>query len=316
MPIVTGPGEAQSSEAPSNVVSLFGKDRQRSEPAVVNPDHPSVDKSEPIATTPRDAVDDIFARLRESSVSKTSEGTVVKPRAAEKEEVRKKSKPVVAAVRNDAAFAQRDEALAPIVTSMARKLKRVLADEENEALEYLRGKKPVITIEKMYGDASVQVAKYVDAIIDDILKAARAGSESVPGKSHKITKSDVVAVMHESVERLLVAPLRDKLATALALHSSDKAEAAKAVRGVYRQWKSTNIDEHIDDVACLAYSRGMYVTFAPGTQLCWMVDPNGPACADAEDNSLAGCVVLGDEFPTGHTQPLAHAGCRCLLAPM
>ncbi len=318
-PIVTGSGAAQSSEAPSNVVSLFGKDRQRPEPAVVNPDHPSVDKSapsEPTATTPRDAVDDIFARLRESSVSKSSEGTVVKPRAAEKEAVRKKSKPVVAAVRDDAAFAQRDEALAPIVTSMARKLKRVLADEENEALEYLRGKKPVIAIEKMYGDANVQVAKYVDAIMDDILKAARAGSESVPGKAHKINKSDVTAVVNESVERLLVAPLRDKLATALALHSSDKAEAAKAVRGVYRQWKSTNIDEHIDDVACLAYSRGMYVTFAPGTQLCWMVDPNGPACADAEDNSLAGCVVLGDEFPTGHTQPLAHAGCRCLLAPM
>ncbi|MFM7094748.1 MAG: hypothetical protein ACKOYL_09380, partial [Actinomycetota bacterium] len=76
------------------------------------------------------------------------------------------------------------------------------------------------------------------------------------------------------------------------------------------------IDEHIDDVACLAYSRGMYVTFAPGTQVCWMVDPNGPACADAEDNSLAGCVVLGNEFPTGHAEPLAHAGCRCLLAPL
>ena len=318
-PTVASPGATQSDEAPSNVVSLFGKDRQRPEPVVVNPDHPSVDKSaasESIAAPPRDAVDDIFARLRESSVSKPSEGTVVKARAADKEEGEKKSKPVVAAVRNDAAFSQRDEALAPIVTSMARKLKRVLADEENESLEYLRGKKPVIAIEKMYGDANVQVAKYVDAIIDDVLKSARAGSASVPGGSRKINKSDVMAVMNESVERLLVAPLRDKLATALALHSSDKTEAAKAVRGVYRQWKSTNIDEHIDDVACLAYSRGMYVTFAPDTQLCWMVDPNGPACADAEDNSLAGCVVLGDEFPTGHTQPLAHAGCRCLLAPM
>lgn len=328
-PSVVTPSAAQTNEAPSNVVSLFGKDRQRPEPIAVNPEHPSVDKSTPTETPvmpPRDAVDDIFARLRESSMSKPSEGTVVKPRMADKEADKEsapgtevaptKSKPVVAAVRNDAAFEQRDEALAAIVTSMARKLKRVLADEENEALEYLRGKKPTITIEKMYGDASVQVAKYVGAIMDDILKSARAGSASVPGVTHKISKADVAAVMNESIERLLVAPLRDKLTTALALHASDKAEAAKAVRGVYRQWKSTNIDENIDDVACLAYSRGMYVTFAPGTQVCWMVDPNGPACADAEDNSLAGCVVLGDEFPTGHTQPLAHAGCRCLLAPM
>jgi DivIVA domain-containing protein len=324
--VVVDEAPAAPAEAPSNVVSLFGKDRQRTEPVTVNPDHPSVEKPVSVIeapTPPRDAVDDIFARLRASSMSKPTEGTVVVARADKSESTEKTQqpkkaapKPVVAAVRDEAAFAHRDEVLAPLVTAMARKLKRVLADEENEALEYLRGKKPVITLEKMYGDSAVHVAKYMDAIFTDVLSAAQSGAAVVTDAKRKITKNDIREVMTESVERLLVGPLREKLSTVLALHASDKDEVAKAVRGVYRQWKSTNIDEHIDDVACLAYSRGMYVTFAPGTQLCWMVDPNGPACADAEDNSLAGCVVLGDEFPTGHTQPLAHAGCRCLLAPM
>lgn len=312
--------QATSNEAPSNVVSLFGKERPRPEPVVVNPDHPSLDHSNQDKPTiveapvpPRDAVDDIFARLRASSVSKPSEGTVVTPRAAKPN---KADAPVVTAVRDDAAFARREESLRPLITSMARKLKRVLADEENEALEYLRGKKPAISLDKMYGTTDSHVAKYVNAVTDDVVAAAQAGATSVSDGPKKVKKAEVLEVVNESVERLLVGPLRDKLATVLALHSVDKAEAAKAVRGVYRQWKSTNIDEHIDDVACLAYSRGMYVTFAPDTKLCWMVDPNGPACADAEDNSLAGCVVRGDEFPTGHTQPLAHAGCRCLLAPM
>jgi hypothetical protein len=75
-------------------------------------------------------------------------------------------------------------------------------------------------------------------------------------------------------------------------------------------------DEQVDDIACLSYSRGFFAGVKPGTQVCWMVDPSGPECPDAEDNSLAGSIALGKEFPTGNLHPLAHAGCRCLLAPV
>lgn len=319
-------------ETPSNVVSLFGKDRQRNDAPKINPDHPSVDNHHsehdqsasddqpPAAPPARDQVDDIFARLRASSVSKPSEGRVVEPRKkTESKDAVAQSGPAtkVEPVRDEAAFATRAEALAPLVTTMARKLKRVLADEENEALEYLRARKPVMQIESMCSTVDTHVAKYVEALADDVMTAAKAGAGAAGSdKKRGPSRNDVVPAVNEAVSRLLVMPLREKLAAALAAHASDKEGAAKAIRGVYRQWKSTNIDEHIDDVACLAYARGMYVTFAPGTRVCWMVDPDGPACADAEDNSLAGCVVLGNEFPTGHTQPLAHAGCRCLLAPM
>ena len=309
---------------PSNVVSLFGKDRVRPEPTRVNPEHPSVDHS-PVAPVdekqieeapapPRDQVDDIFARLRASSVSKASEGSVVEVR---KKADDTKSMPVVEPVRNDAAFERRAEALAPLVTKMSRNLKRVLADEENEVLEHLRKRKPVMELKAMCGTLAEHAAKYVDALTNEVTAAAKAGATFVDADAKRMpTKTDVNAAITETVKRLLVTPLRDKISEVLAAHTTDKEGAAKAIRGVYRQWKSTQIDEHVDDVACLAYSRGMYVTFAPGTQVCWMVDPNGPACADAEDNSLAGCVVLGKEFPTGHTEPLAHAGCRCLLAPL
>ncbi len=325
--IAPTPAEPMTTEL-SNVVSLFGKDRQRPEPTKINPDHPSVDRSmidevqpevEDDPAPARDQVDDIFARLRASSVSKPTEGSVV--------EVRKKADdtttavrplaPAVQVVHDDSAFDRRSEALAPLVTKMSRKMKRVLADEENEVLEYLRAKKPVMKIESMCGRIDAHVAKYVEAITDEVLEAAKSGASGVSDDAKKVpAKGDVVPAIADSVKTLLVAPLRERLSAALAAHATDKEGAAKAIRGLYRQWKSTNIDEHVDDVACLAYGRGMYVTFAPGTQVCWMVDPNGPACADAEDNSLAGCVVLGNEFPTGHAAPLAHAGCRCLLAPM
>ena len=329
-PAITEPVAVEPIVAePSNVVSLFGKDRQRPEPAKVNPDHPSVDRSSVDDEVPtevadksapaRDQVDDIFARLRASSVSKPTEGSVVEVRKKtdDTKSTTRPGAPVIQAVRDDSAFERRNEALAPLVTKMSRKLKRVLADEENEVLEYLRAKKPVMKIESMCGRMDAHVAKYVDAIVDEVMDAAKSGASGVVGDAKKSpAKNDIVPTISDSVKTLLVAPLRERLSAALAAHATDKEGAAKTIRGLYRQWKSTNIDEHVDDVACLAYGRGTYVTFAPGTQVCWMVDPNGPACADAEDNSLAGCVVLGNEFPTGHAAPLAHAGCRCLLAPM
>jgi hypothetical protein len=75
------------------------------------------------------------------------------------------------------------------------------------------------------------------------------------------------------------------------------------------------VEQHVGDIARLAYSRGAYLVLDQGTLVCWMVDPNGPPCADAEDNSLAGETALGTEFPTGHAHPIAHTGCRCLVTP-
>lgn len=328
VPVVVEPAPEAELPEPSNVVSLFGKDRVRPEPTRVNPEHPSVDQSQPepvdelsveeVPAPPRDQVDDIFARLRASSVSKPSEGNVIEVRKKKDDAVAAApTAPAVEPVRNDAAFEHRSEALAPLVTKMARNLKRVLADEENEILERLRARKPVMELKAMCGTPAEHTAKYVEALANEVTAAAKAGATFVDANAKRMpTKTDINPSITETVKRLLVGPLRDKISEVLASHATDKEGAAKAVRGVYRQWKSTQIDEHIDDVACLAYSRGMYVTFAPGTQVCWMVDPNGPACADAEDNSLAGCVVLGNEFPTGHSEPLAHAGCRCLLAPL
>jgi hypothetical protein len=49
--------------------------------------------------------------------------------------------------------------------------------------------------------------------------------------------------------------------------------------------------------------------------MVWAIDPNEAACADCEDNSLAGPVAAGESFPTGHTSAPAHPGCRCLTLP-
>ena len=304
----------------SIVVNLFSKERPRPETSVeVNPEHPSVDKTvAPKNEANAQAVENLFARLREATVDKAasnavSGGKVVEPRkSTKKAEVVKEAAASVAPVQpmHDAgAFARRDEVLAPVVVAMSRKLKRVLADEENEVLEHLRGKKNALTIEAMVGELEVHAKRYGDAISEDIMAAAKGAA-----KSAKAT--DVVPTVDVLINVQLVKPLRDRLAKAIEQNGTDRVAMAKALRGVYRQWKSQHIDEQVDDIACLSYSRGFFAGVKPGTQVCWMVDPNGPECPDAEDNSLAGCIALGKEFPTGNLHPLAHAGCRCLLAPV
>jgi DivIVA domain-containing protein len=319
-PTVVAEVTAVVEDEKSNVVNLFSKERPRQETSVeVNPEHPSVDKTvAPKNEANAQAVENLFARLREATVDKAasnavSGGKVVEPRKSiKKAEVVKEAATTVAPVQpmHDAgAFARRDEVLAPVVVAMSRKLKRVLADEENEVLEYLRGKKNALTTDAIVGELEVHAKRFSDAVAEDIMTAAKGAA-----KSAKAT--DVIPTVDVLIGVQLVKPLRDRLAKAIEQNGTDRVAMAKALRGVYRQWKSQHIDEQVDDIACLSYSRGFFAGVKPGTQVCWMVDPNGPECPDAEDNSLAGCIALGKEFPTGNLHPLAHAGCRCLLAPV
>jgi hypothetical protein len=65
----------------------------------------------------------------------------------------------------------------------------------------------------------------------------------------------------------------------------------------------------------MAYGRGALAGVTPGARICWLVDPSGPECPDAEDNSLGGIIAAGEPFPTDHLCAPAHSGCRCMIAP-
>jgi cell division septum initiation protein DivIVA len=227
--------------------------------------------------------------------------------------------PVVEEALDDSAFGQRDASLTPIIVASARKLKRVLADEQNEILHTLRRNEPVRTIDTMLPWQTEQAGRYADAITADLEKAALIGAASIDKGTAKEHKSDInragaTKAAIEALTATIVAPLRERLERAVADAEGDNAELATMVRGLYREWKTQRIDEHLDDVARAAFGRGALAAVMPGTKVCWMVDPNGPACPDAEDNALAGEVAAGQQFPTGHTSAPAHEGCRCMLA--
>ena len=214
------------------------------------------------------------------------------------------------------AAAARAAALLPIEEAMARRLKRVLADEQNEVLDRLRRAKTNPTVEELVGTPDAHAANYQRAVEGDAWAAIVAGGHSLcpAGASPDEAlagRTDLVAAVAAEVASELVDPFRDRLAGTLAAH--EPAEAAELLRAVYRDWKTQRIDAVSEHVARFAFGRGAYGVLAPGTAVCWAVDPEGPGCPDGEDNALGGAVGAGAEFPTGHVCAPAYPGCRCLL---
>ena len=316
-----GMSEHPSSEPPAQehiaeVVQLFGKKRKEveapqavhevGEPPVAAAE-PVEAKKEPVASSPqKKSVDDLFARLKQTNTA----------------EVARTTKPKVVVPKVDqGVFDHRDEVLEPIMVLITRKMKRVLADEENSMLTYLQGKKSVVALEKVLPSTDEHLQMYVEALSEDVISAAMAGAQSL-SKSLKadlrkrVTRSAVMQVVSRTMDESTIRPLREKIQRAVEQSNGDKDEMSNLIRSVYREMKMQRVEQQVSDIARMAYSRGAYLVLDQGTPVCWMVDPNGPSCADAEDNSLAGSTELGSEFPTGHVHPTAHAGCRCLVAPI
>ena len=343
--------EPPSGEHIAEVVQLFGRRETTTNEITVEPEPGQSEQPKAIEAKPimkqvdnlntveskpkKPSVDDLFARLKQSSPAKVAESVKsakqakpakVAPRTDKKPETpraegskREQPKAVVPKV-NTKLFIERDETLAPQIANLTRKFKRVLADEENVILTYLQGKKSVVALEKIVTDAASQVQSHVDVVIDEVYNVALSGAKSmVPGLKaelrKQVTKTAVMQTISKSIDETIVRPIRERLQRCVEQSDGDREEMSSLVRSTYREWKMQKLEPIVADMACLAYSRGAYLALPTGTPVCWMVDPNGPQCADAEDNALAGETPLGSPFPTGHEHPTAHAGCRCLVAP-
>lgn len=206
---------------------------------------------------------------------------------------------------------------------MGRKIKRILADEQNQVLDTCRKRTIVKTLDAIVGPKSEHAKRVCTALAPSLKSAAIAGARSL--HTARTMPSDrelneMVAPQLKAIDEVVVTtivePLRERLSRSISSAGGSNAELASLVRVLYREWKNQFIDEHIDDIAYTAFGRGALAALSPEMNVCWKYDPAGPACPDAEDNSLAGCIAGGEAFPTGHTHAPAHSGCRCAIVPM
>jgi DivIVA domain-containing protein len=321
------------SDNQTNVVALFGRGRRSLDVPSVPVEVPSTSVEvpsveEPVLAAPTKKapkeLDDIFAKLRagtpaEVAAKTTSKKPETAAKKVDKQALPEKKTKRVALAADPARFEARDEVLAPIVVTMARKLKRVLADEQNTVLAHLKLKRSSLDIDAIFGTVEEQSMRYGVAVLEECMTSASAGAKSVKssgGSSRRVTQKAVSSHVADTVAVGLVASFREEARIAIGEAEGDRDILSSLIRDVYRKWKTELIDSHVDDIACSTYSKGGFLSLEPGAQVGWMVDPVAKCCSECEDNMLAGAVTRGDDFPTGHAHPPAHAGCRCLVSPI
>ena len=210
----------------------------------------------------------------------------------------------------DPALVRRDDLLAPLVASLARRLKRALKDDQNDILDRLRHagrwSDDVLPAEDEH------LERYRQAAGPQLLAAARAGAMFLDAPDGDVPPVGAVA---DELAAAVVAPLRRRLLQAAAV-ADDDAAVADHVGSAYREWRGARVERLAGDHAVAALSLAVLHAAPPGGHLRWLVDDDGIECPDCDDNAWAGPIEAGDAYPTGHRHPPAHAGCRCLLAPV
>jgi DivIVA domain-containing protein len=215
-----------------------------------------------------------------------------------------------AAADIDPDLARRDELLAPVVTAMARRLKRALQDDQNDILDRLRGAGRWGP--EVLPSVEDHLARY-QAAAEHLAQAAGFGTRFAGGGGKA---PDVMALSNELATSVVV-PLRRRLEGEDAPSSEGGDDAlVDRVGAAFREWKGARVERLAGDQAVAAFGLGTLAAVRPGTTLRWVVDDGGVECPDCDDNALAGPTEPGEAYPTGHAHPPAHAGCRCLIAPV
>jgi len=272
------------------------------EPQSVSPDQTSP------ATTSR--VDEIFARLRTASTTRVASETTQKIAAPGKP-------PKV----DESVFQRRAEVVDPALPGLIRAIKRCFADNENAVLTHVSTKRSTLTLAALLATPSELALQYTEAIRELVTSIAvdAARSHSAARRSDMRAVIAQGAVLEKVTEMFVadfISPLHERVAATLVTSAGDRDALLVALRALFAEWKSQHLAPIVSDIAYFSYARGLFLGCDTKASVCWAVDPQGPACADAEDNSLATEMRHGDAFPTGHTHPLAHAGCRCLVVPL
>jgi len=339
-PVAPTDPAAATDQPIAEVVSLFDRRRKREESSAptVTPLHPAFERVEaappapspqptprsfehetPVATSSteplnesrdaNDRVDELFQRLRASNARRVATATTEDLAAASS-----------AAPKSDrSVFQHRAATIAAVLDAMVRIAKRVLADDENAIITHVGGKRTSLSPDVVLHNLEQQSRRYADALREELASIAVEAARTIQSARRADLRTSALDGVVEGVARIIVndllRQLHERVQAALERHGNDRDAVIGEVRSMFKQARVETITKVVTDVAHFAYARGVFTACDANGKVCWVVDSEGPACADAEDNALAGALRHGDAFPTGQLHPLAHDGCRCLVIP-
>ncbi len=257
-------------------------------------------------------VEGLFARLRAERAT-SSHGDGADPTGAGgpvgSDPVTNGTAPALSAAAADGSddedvLQARDSEVSDVERSLAKALKRALADEQNEVLDILRRGRGGVPLVDLLPSPSDHTARYLAVAGPALQTGARRGA-GTDGDSPSI---DDLAV---GLAATVADDLRSRLQRALEAADGDEGPLVEGISAAYREWKTARAEPLARHHVAAAHARGRFA--ACEGRLRWVVDGEEGPCPDCDDNALAGAIDKGQPFPTGQQHPPAHIGCRCTV---
>ena len=187
---------------------------------------------------------------------------------------------------------ERDAVLATVERELGRRLKRVLADEQNEVLDLLRRGRSVTFAEVVPAGDEHATASPSPPVPTSTPPRLTEPPVWVPTWSCPATSWPAAWAAPSSIRCACASPAASRTATATWRRwASDCAPSTGR--------KGQHIGTAVRHYTAAAYAWGAHEGAPDGAKLRWLVDRTGEPCPDADDNALAGPVAKGTPFPTG-----------------
>jgi hypothetical protein len=262
-------------------------------------EHPSGGAPQPTGEVEDpDAVEEIFARLRKASLEE---------RGAEESGHSTPRSQVHADTPVGAVLQRRDEVVAGPRDSLVRKIKRALQDDQNAALERVRGIDGAAVSTRLETER-VQRDRYALASVEPLREAANAGRSFAASEGGVVGPElgdDVLAGLAEDLAATLVTALRKRMLTDAGSDGTERVSAA------YRDWRGARTERLCADLALRAFHEGVGAA-SIGRRIRYLVAPAEPPC---EKCTAIGDRAGGSSAPGEVRLPPLHAGCRCAVLP-
>ena len=208
----------------------------------------------------------------------------------------------------------RDSAVSSLETSLARRIKRELSDEQNELLSNLRSVKGNLTAIEFLPTPESQLERYENISLPALADAAEAGASIAPVGGRSSSRASVGDLAADLAGAIL-GPLRDRLERAVSESAGDREDLAQRIRSTFREWKGQRVDDAVSFTILAACNRGILERLPKTAKVRWVVAASDGPSPDCEDNALGGPIERGGVFPTGHKAPPLHPGCHCAVLP-
>ena len=298
------PAQAKTEQAPGALEQTRAKTEQPSE-AGERP--PSGVKDPARADEDADPVDRLLAEIRDE----TEAAAPVGPEAPAALQSSPEASEAATSV-----FDRRAIATEGLPAEAARRLKRILQEDQNELLHRIRTRRGKGSLAENVPDPGEQLTRFNSSLQQVLSRAFAGGREAAgaggPGKPE--------GPLGNLIARQVVNPLRAEVGKIVAagLEAGDTPSAiAERASDVLRVWKGVRTELLGEAMVYAAYHQGLLDAWGRNKKASkkWALSLDEQHCPGevCRKNAGQGLLALATTFASGHLAPPAHGGCTCTL---